>query len=129
MKTLYEFTIPIRTKNPMNNSQGVTRAGMFARASERRQQRYLSALVLSPARRKVLDLIRQYGFVCVKLTRIAPSSGLDSDALPASMKSVRDGIADALELKSDRVPEVKWLYDQQRGKDYAVRAEIGVDDD
>ena len=58
----------------------------------------------------------------VRLTRIAPSSGLDSDNLAGSQKHVRDGIADALGI-DDRDPRVTWFYDQERGP-WGVRVRI-----
>jgi hypothetical protein len=40
------------------------------------------------------------------------------------MKSIRDGITDALGLTNDRDSRLSWLYAQERGKGYAVRIEI-----
>lgn len=61
----------------------------------------------------------------VRLTRIAPGS-LDSDNLPASMKHVRDGIADALETDDSERAGIVWTYAQEQGKarEYAVRVEV-----
>jgi hypothetical protein len=61
----------------------------------------------------------------IKLTRIAPSNGLDSDNLPVSMKHVRDGIADAMGI-DDRDPRVTWECAQKRGErgQYAVKVEV-----
>ena len=65
---------------------------------------------------------------CVVLVRrVAPSSGLDPhDSLPASLKSIVDGIADALGLASDRDARVRWTYDQRRGVpgEHAVEVEV-----
>ena len=123
MTKLAEILLPIRTKNPLNMSQGITRAGMFARAKERKQQRYLASLAVSPGRVRLQDALL-CGPLEVHLTRIAPSSGLDDDALPASMKSIRDGVADAMGFTTDRHPLLLWKYAQARGKDYAVKVEI-----
>lgn len=60
----------------------------------------------------------------VLLTRIGPTTGLDDDNLPASMKHVRDGVADALGLANDRDPRVRWSYAQQRTKDWGVIVRI-----
>ena len=63
--------------------------------------------------------------VVVRLTRVAPSNGLDDDNLRPALKSVRDGIADALGV-DDRDPRVSWEYGQLRGRarEYAVEVEI-----
>ena len=61
--------------------------------------------------------------VHVTMTRLAPSSGLDFDGLTAALKSVRDGIADALGV-DDRDPRVTWSYGQERAKAYGVRITV-----
>ena len=38
---------------------------------------------------------------------------LDDDNLVGSMKSVRDGVADALRLRNDADPRVTWIYGQR----------------
>lgn len=49
----------------------------------------------------------------VTLTRISPRA-LDDDNLRGALKHVRDGVADALGLKSDRDPRVRWEYGQAK---------------
>jgi len=61
--------------------------------------------------------------IVVTLTRIGPRT-LDSDNLAASLKAVRDGIADAIAL-DDGDPRFDWRYAQKKGKPYAVTVEIG----
>lgn len=60
----------------------------------------------------------------ITMTRIAPRP-LDSDNLPPSMKSIRDGISDALKI-DDRDPRVEWEYRQEKRKpkEYAVLVEV-----
>jgi hypothetical protein len=60
----------------------------------------------------------------VTLTRIAPRA-LDGDNLQASLKNVRDGVADFLKV-DDRDSRVTWAYAQRRGaaKEYAVEVHI-----
>lgn len=58
----------------------------------------------------------------VRLTRIAPSKGLDGDNLQGSLKAVRDSVAQWLGV-DDADARVTWQYDQQRGE-YGVRVEI-----
>jgi hypothetical protein len=59
----------------------------------------------------------------VSFTRVAPSSGLDDDSLPASCKGIRDQIAAWIGV-DDRDPRVSWKYDQRRGKQWAVEVSI-----
>lgn len=63
----------------------------------------------------------------ITLTRVAPSE-LDDDGNASGMKSIRDGIADALGLKSDRSPFVTWKYAQRRAgvREYAVEVDIAL---
>ena len=107
--------LPIRTSNPLNAARGSSR---FALARTRRHHRGLAASVVRAALRGrvVLPCI-------VRLTRSAPSSGLDPhDGLPAALKAIVDGVADALGI-DDRDPRVRWEYAQERGP-YAVRVEV-----
>ena len=60
----------------------------------------------------------------VTLTRIAPRV-LDGDNLQASLKNVRDGVADWLKV-DDRDARVTWVYAQRKGKvkEYAVEVTV-----
>jgi hypothetical protein len=60
----------------------------------------------------------------VRLTRIAPRL-LDTDNLAGGFKSVRDGVADWLDI-NDNDPRVEWRYAQEVGKpkEYACRIEL-----
>ena len=121
-----DFTIPVQTKNWSNNSQGMTRGAMFARAAAKQHQRELTRLVLSPARQRLQSLLGQHGMLIVVLTRLAPSNGLDpDDNLRTALKWVKDGVAKVIGL-DDRDRRIKWLYDQRREKDYGVFVEIGI---
>ena len=57
----------------------------------------------------------------------APSSGLDDDAIAPSMKSIRDGIADVLGLKTDRTPLITWRYAQQRSKPKVYQVHVTIE--
>lgn len=61
----------------------------------------------------------------VKLTRLAPSEGLDGDNLLSSQKGVRDEIAKWLRI-DDKSDLVKWEYAQARNKGYFVIVEISA---
>lgn len=60
----------------------------------------------------------------VTLTRIAPRA-LDGDNLQASLKNVRDGVADWLKV-DDRDPRVTWSYAQRKGKPKEAAVEVIV---
>lgn len=68
--------------------------------------------------------------VVATLVRIAPRS-LDGDNLQTCLKAERDGVGDALGLKSDADPRVTWWYAQERGGvgEYAVRVELHARED
>lgn len=61
----------------------------------------------------------------VKITRTAPSAGLDASNLVSSQKHTQDAVADALGI-DDRDPRVAWVFAQRRGafRQYAVRIEV-----
>lgn len=97
------FLVPIRTKNPLNGNQGSWRAVHGKRLKER------EAVGLLWPRRALLPPFP----LVVHLERHAPSSGLDDDGLQASLKSVRDQVAEELGV-DDRDPRVRWTYGQRR---------------
>lgn len=115
------ITLPIRTTNPLNGSQG----GFWYRAKIRRQQRFVTRVrvqaQLGGKDASEAILARANG-IRIVLVRCAPSSGLDCDAVPAALKSIRDGVADAFGI-DDRDPRIAWVYEQRRGK-YAVEIRI-----
>ena len=52
----------------------------------------------------------------VLLTRIAPSSGLDSDNLSGALKAARDAVADWLGIDDKDETQVRYAYAQKRGQ-------------
>jgi hypothetical protein len=58
----------------------------------------------------------------IRLTRVAPSNGLDGDNLQGAMKGCRDSVAAWL-LVDDRHPSITWHYAQRRGP-WGVEIEI-----
>lgn len=103
------FTIPIKTVNPMNG-----REHRMARSrrvkSERNATLYrMPRFKLEPA-------------VVVTLTRIGLGT-MDDDAVPGSMKGVRDAIASRFRI-DDACGLVEWRYRQERGELPEVRVEI-----
>lgn len=103
------YTLPLKTKSTTNQ-----RGHWAKKARPAKTQREAAALAMP--RFKLAPVL------LVTLTRVAPRE-LDSDNLHAALKSVRDGVADAMGLKDDRNPLVVWDYAQERGED-AVRIAI-----
>lgn len=61
--------------------------------------------------------------LAVQLTRVGPSNGLDDDNLAGALKGVRDEIAAWLGVDDrDRI-RVRYLYEQERARDWGVRVE------
>ncbi len=125
---MVSLTLPVKTTNPANGSQGWSKDASYAKARRRRGERAtariaVAALVggsgpFAPALAGVTRLT-------VTLTRLAPSDGLDPhDGLGAALKGTIDGVADALGLKNDRDARVTWVLAQERAKTYGVRIEI-----
>jgi hypothetical protein len=119
-------TLPIRTVSEAN-----ARGHWVYRARRAQLARRVTELALRTRLSGVRAAIARGERVVVALERIAPSNGLDDDNLRASLKSVRDGVADALGLVSDRDPRVRWDYRQRRGRmgEYAVQISVTMEAD
>ena len=110
------FEVPVRTHSLTNTRGHWTRKYGPAKA-----QRAATATAWVIAGKPSFRLP-----VRVSLTRIAPQR-LDSDNLPASLKSIRDEIAKQLGVDDRRDDLVGWVYDQEKPKTprtYAVRVMI-----
>lgn len=122
------FSFPCKTTNPSNGATGNTKWAGIRRTNTRRAQRHQARMALLHALQCVPYA---WGHTCstllpckVLVRRVAPSNGLDPhDGLPQALKSIVDGLADALCLANDRDPRVTWEYDQRRGP-YGVEVEI-----
>lgn len=119
------FTLPIRTKSG-DNAHEHWRA-KAARAKAQRGGACVALRAAAPVgvlRESLFSGLNSPGLT-VTLTRVAPRP-LDTDGNASGMKSIRDGIADALGLKSDADPRVSWVYGQRRGGvgEYAVEVAI-----
>lgn len=102
-------TLPIRTVNALNSREH------WGKRARRAAQERMLARIATP---------KNISCRCaVTLTRIGPRR-MDSDGLAASLKHVRDGVADGLGAKNDSDETIEWRYAQEIGKDYAVRIEI-----
>ena len=107
--------IPVRTVSEAN-----ARGHWSVRSRRAREQRWVAHAAMLQA-----TAIFESPPMTIRLVRIFPPRGrlLDSDNLAVSMKAVRDGIADALGV-DDGDPGLRWLYDQERGVGWGVRAEF-----
>lgn len=120
---MIKFTVPVRTKNPLNGAQGRSRAAIFAKAARRKKERTAAEFCTRAACGRAIEIVA-IDARTVALRRVSPRP-LDGDGLQAALKSVRDGIADALQI-DDGTDSVTWIYDWRRGKvrEYAVEVEI-----
>lgn len=111
-------TVPgLRLANTLN-----TRQHWRKRADAAKRQRHVVRLMLSTKPRPV-------GPVVVTITRVAPRS-LDSDNLHGACKSVRDGIADWLQVDdgvAERKGDVVWQVAARKGRVGEYGVEIVVE--
>lgn len=118
---MIEFTLPIKTVNEANGSHGHWRV----KAKRRKIQRAIAFGMTSMILPSPSPSFRDGLFPCVvTLTRISAGE-LDDDNLRVSLKSIRDGIADAYGL-ADNDKRFAWNYAQEKGPRgyYAVRIRI-----
>lgn len=116
---MIEFEIPVKTINESNGQHGHWRV----KANRRKVQRKTSLECCWWAFNN--NRPQSHPFPCI-ITLIRQSAGtLDDDNLRTSLKSVRDGIADAYGLP-DNDKRFTWRYDQEKSKRgvYGVRVRI-----
>lgn len=136
---LLRASIPMLTTNPNNGPQGNTRLAGILKARTRRAQRKTVRELLQASSPRFPGVVTEGSLtaaceavfhstaITITVTRVAPSNGLDPhDGLGAALKSVIDGVADAIGLKNDRGPFVTWRVEQRRGppKHYSVEVFI-----
>ena len=111
--SVIRVTLPLRTVSTLN-----VREHWSKRARRAAEHRSVAHMLVRHQLRGVLLPVR------ITLTRVAPR-GLDGDNAQGALKSIRDGIADALGV-DDRTPLVQWMYLQKRGepREYAVLVEV-----
>ena len=117
-----EVLLPIRTwSEPNLRGHWGRRARRAHKQRETARMLVRAALASLPPSKPVCDRKRKS---TIRLTRLAPRE-LDSDNLVASMKAVRDGVADALGM-DDGDERLRWRYAQRKGKpgEYSVLVEI-----
>lgn len=106
--------LPVRLRNTSNS-----RDGWRATAKRAKTIRALTRRIVGNR------LPRQRGLpFVVRLVYVGPRQ-LDDDGVASAVKSLRDGVADALGI-DDRDPRVVWVPDQERGgvREYSARVEI-----
>lgn len=114
---MISFTLPLRTRNPLNSRQGWR--PVWARGKAHRK---------AAALKTKTEIKRQLpsGILCpplvVTLVRIGPRE-MDDEGCIASLKGVRDGIADALKIDDGDKKKIRWRYDQAKGP-YGVGVNI-----
>ena len=113
------FVVPVKTVSEANSH-----AHWRARSTRAKSHRHAAYVAMHDALGASREAMRLTRTIEIVLTRVAPSSGLDSDNLPTSLKHVRDGLADWLGI-DDRDPRVTWRYRQERGP-YCVRVEMSA---
>jgi hypothetical protein len=125
---IVRLTLPIRILSEANTREHW--APRAKRASGQRSlaclslRRYARALRGRPRGRDGFGPLEPNERIAVTFTRIAPMR-LDDDNLARGFKSVRDGVADALEI-DDGDRRATWSYAQERGgvREYAIRIEV-----
>lgn len=117
--------MPVRLRNTSN-----ARDGWHATAKRAKTVRSLARQLVANEFEKA-DLLELpidgelvYINIVVRLVYIGPRQ-LDDDGVASAVKSLRDGVADALGV-DDRDPRVVWVPDQERGgvREYGARVEI-----
>jgi len=106
-------TVPVKTRNPLNLSGKAAMGWRITAAKRERDATALSLLGVDDETREALAA----GCV-VTLTRVSAGK-LDDDAVPATLKHIRDQIAVFLlggtPGQRDSDPRIAWSYGQLRG--------------
>lgn len=109
------YAVPVVTKSKLNE-----RHGHWAQRSASAKGQRAGAYQLFPKGQPGALA----GRLVVRLVRRAPRR-LDGDNLAGALKSVRDGVADALGV-DDRNPRVRWVVDQETARAADVLVEVYV---
>lgn len=108
-----KIVLPLRTVNSLN-----AREHWRTRACRAKTERNTAYFLVGA------ELCRWVAPITVLMTRVAPRK-MDDDGAIASMKNIRDGIADRFGV-NDGSDAIAWKYAQRKGKpkEYAVEIEI-----
>lgn len=109
-----KVTVPVKAISTLN-----AREHWRKRAARAKVHRNHAALAL-----RIAGVPRAPATAIVTITRVAPRP-LDGDNLQGALKSVRDGVADWLQI-DDGSARVEWRYAQRKGapKTYSVEVEV-----
>lgn len=118
--------IPVRLINQSNARHG----SWHARARKAKTVRHIAAMqVRSELRTNSLAWARlivgpEARDLVVRLVYVGPRK-LDDDGVVSAVKSLRDGVADALKI-NDADPRVVWVPDQEIGDVYGAMVEVYI---
>jgi hypothetical protein len=112
-RPVISVAVPVRLRNTANSREhwrATAKRAKLVRETTRR-------LIQGATSGKTFPLI-------VRLVYVGPRQ-LDDDGVASAVKSLRDGVADALGV-DDRDPRVVWVPDQERGRvrEYGARVEV-----
>ena len=110
-------TLPAHLVNTSNARQH------WGTTARKAKVRHTVALAVT-TRARTFNVALHAGNLAVRLVYIGPRQ-LDDDGVASAVKSLRDGVADAMGV-DDRDPRVTWVPDQERGgvREYAARVEV-----
>jgi hypothetical protein len=115
--------LPLRTRNPLNGQMGNSRLAAVIRSRERAKHREVTRLLV--VARHASPEFPGEPYV-VTLTRVSAGS-MDDDGLAASMKGVRDGIAEALGIDDGERARLLFRYRQRKGKQRHHEVEVLIE--
>lgn len=97
---------PLRLGRGMNSREQYMQRAMRVSREKRMAWAFLRSVSMPP---------QIMAPITCRLTRIAPSRGLDSDNLQGSLKAVRDAFAAWVKVDDAREDLVRYVYAQERG--------------
>lgn len=119
-------TLPLKTTNPQNGDQGRSWTATMQKSRRRKIERGATRLALMRRAAPNRTWLGLGGGVEVTITRVSPGELDSHDGIRAAMKSVVDGVTDALGLKNDRDSRLTFIYRQEKNGpgEYAVRLDL-----
>ena len=117
-------TLPFITKNPLNGAQGRSWTATMEASRRRKVQRQGTHIALMRPAEPARQWLKAGGKLEVTLTRASPGELDSHDGLRAALKSVADGVTDALGLTNDRDERLVFVYAQLKSKRYGVRVSL-----
>lgn len=112
---MIRYFVPCKTVSEANTSEH------WAKRSARRKKQHKAAWLMTRNALIIWEFKKRNGLKII-LTRNGARK-MDSDNLAGSMKAIRDGIAEALEINDGNDEQAIWMYAQETVK---KGAEVGV---